>query len=287
MDQEISRFYDRTGVTNYGNVTKEMKETEAADGLTRNAELIRKNIAMQAIQQTDEWAKRFFSWADQLDAARKKNSGGGKSGSGSGEQEVDEEALKRLLALLRLRLDEMNVRETTRWLEDHKQTHGSYNEDAVGLSLRQSLLVDEAEALDKDGKSRFLYDAREAMDEADQSLRKPKTDQPVIAAETDAINLLEAEIMDMMQQPDQSPQQSAAMARMMQMMGMQSSSKGGGNYAGGEANPSNSEVTGNPRGGNSDPRRNERTAGRDARSVPAEFREALQNYYKAIEQINP
>ncbi len=93
--------------------------------------------------------------------------------------------------------------------------------------------------------------------------------------------------MDMMKQPNQSQAQSAAMAMMAQRMGMQANPQGGGNYAGGNAEPSNSNVTGDPRGANADPKSRERTAGRENRAVPAEFREALQNYYKAIDQLNP
>jgi hypothetical protein len=282
LTEEISRFHDRTGVTNYGNVAKEMKSTEAAEGLTRNADLIRRNIAMQAIQQSAEWHQRFLNWAEQLEAGKEQGEG---SGSGSGEGQPDEAALKRLLALLRLRLDQVNVRESTRWLDEHKKTHPTYADDAVNLSLRQSFMVDEVEALEKSGKSRFLFDAREAMQEADNFLRKPQTDQPVIASETDAINLLEAEIMQMVQQPNQSQQQSAAMAMMMQMMGMQSQ-QGGGNFAGGEANPSDRNVNGDPRGAG-DTRSGERTAGRETRPVPTEFREALQHYYKGIESLTP
>jgi hypothetical protein len=177
----------------------------------------------------------------------------------------------------------MNVRETTTWLESHKPQ--SYSDDAVALSLRQSLLADEAGDLDKEGQSRFLYDVREAMDDADKLLRKPQTDQPTVSAETYAINLLEAEIMEMVQQPNQSQSQSAAMAMMMQMMGMQANPKGGGNFAGGQPGDGNPDIGGDPRGAAGNPRGADRTAGREAQSVPTEFRDALQNYYKALEQI--
>jgi hypothetical protein len=155
------------------------------------------------------------------------------------------------------------------------------------LSLRQSLLIDDASQLEDAGQSKYLPDAKKAMQEADAFLRKPKTDQPVIAVETDAINLLEAEIMSMFKTCD-NPSQSAALAMLMEMMGMSVGQQAGkGSYAGGDAEKNGANVAGDPKGSGADARGNERTAGRDLRNVPTEFREALQNYYKALERLNP
>jgi hypothetical protein len=284
LGEEISRFYDRTSATNYGAVAKEMKDSEAAESLGRNAELIRRNIAAQAIHQTTSWAGRFSQWAELLDAARKSKSG--KSGDGQ-PGEMSEEAVQRLLALLRLRQEEVNVRDLTGWLEQHKASHPSYGDDAVMLSLRQSLLIDDAAQIEESGPSTYLPQAREAMREADGFLRKPRTDQAVTGVETDAINLLEAEIMSMFKSCD-NPSQSAALAMLMEMMGMSpGQAQGKGSYAGGEAEKNDANITGNTSGAGIDARGNERTAGRDLRNVPTEFREALQNYYKALERLTP
>lgn len=286
LTEEISRFYDRTSATNYGAVAKEMKDTDAADSLGKNADLIRKNIAAHAIKQTTSWARQFTKWAELLDAARK-GDGEGSGGKGGGGQ-MSEAAIQRLLALLRLLQEESNIRDLTTWLEQHKSTHASYRDDAVMLSLRQSLLVDDAGQLEEAAPSKYLPEAREAMEDADDFLRKPQTDQPVAAAETDAINLLEGEIMSMFKS-SQSPSQSAALAMLMEMMGMNMGQMPGrGSYAGGEAVKSDANAgPGNAQGAGAESRTADRTAGRDLRSVPAEFREALQNYYKALEQISP
>ena len=89
--------------------------------------------------------------------------------------------------------------------------------------------------------------------------------------------------------PSQSQASSAAMAMLMEMMGMGSGSgaKGGGNRSGGATDKANAELAGDRRGGASDPRGVEKTTGRETRPLPVEFREALQNYYKAIERITP
>lgn len=281
LGEEISRFYDRTSATNYGTVAREIKETDAGDSLTRNAELIRRNIAAQALEQTGSWSHRFNQWAELLEAARKSEGGG----SGSGGGQISEEAIKRLLALLRLRQEEVNVRDLTTWLEQHKQTHTTYRDDTVMLSLRQSLLVDDAGKLEEEAPGKYLPEAKEAMKEADGFLRKPQTDQPVVNVETDAINLLESEIMSMFKQCN-NPSQSAALAMLMEMMGMSVGQSGRGSYAGGEAEKSGENVKGDPKGSGGDTRGTDRTAGRDLRSVPAEFRDALQNYYKGLERLN-
>ena len=129
------------------------------------------------------------------------------------------------------------------------------------------------------------------MKQSDDLLSKPQTDDLTQAAETDAINLLEAEILAMTNsdgKPSQSAS-SAAMAMLMQMMGMGAgqSPGGGGNRSGGTTDKSNVELGGDPRGSGADPRKVDKTAGRETRPLPAEFREALQNYYKTIERIHP
>jgi len=285
LGEEISRFYDRTTATNYGTVAREMKDSEAAESLGRNAELIRRNVGAQAIHQTAGWSDRFNQWAELLDAARKSGKG---SGNGNGEGEMSEEAIQRLLALLRLRQEEVNVRDLTGWLEQHKQSHTTYGDDTVMLSLRQSLLVDDTTKLEDEGPSKYLPQARDAMKEADGFLRKPRTDEPVVAVETDAVNLLEAEIMSMFKSCN-NPSQSAALAMLMEMMGMKpgQGASGKGNYAGGDAEKNGLNVNGDPTGAGAESRSRERTAGRDLRTVPAEFREALQNYYKALERLSP
>jgi hypothetical protein len=62
---------------------------------------------------------------------------------------------------------------------------------------------------------------------------------------------------------------------------------GTGSYAGGEAAPSDADVNGNAKGATGNTRQTEKTVGRESRVLPVEYREALQQYYKAVEQLNP
>ena len=288
LGEEISRFFDRTSLTNYGAVTREMKEAQVPEELSKTAEMIRRNVAAQAAHEIAGWAKRFNQWAEQLDAGAKSKK---KEGSGeSGDDPPSEEALERLLALLRAHQQEKGIRDQTQQLEEHKAENPSHREDSKLLSIRQNLLMGDVAELRESDPGKFLPKVQEAMGEADDLLNKIQTGSPTLAAETDAINLLEAEIMSMMNSdPSQSQASSEAMAMLMEMMGMGSGSgaKGGGNRSGGTTDKANADSSGDRRGSASAPRTVEKTSGRETRPLPVEFREALQNYYKAIERINP
>ena len=208
----------------------------------------------------------------------------------SGDDPPSEEALERLLALLRAHQQEKGIRDQTQQLEEHKAENPSHREDSKLLSIRQNLLMGDVAELRESDPGKFLPKVQEAMGEADDLLNKIQTGSPTLAAETDAINLLEAEIMSMMNSdPSQSQASSEAMAMLMEMMGMGSGSgaKGGGSRSGGTTDKANADSSGDRRGSASAPRTVEKTSGRETRPLPVEFREALQNYYKAIERINP
>src|SRR5206468_5679884 len=119
--------------------------------LTRTADLIRQNVAAQAMSQTELWTKRFAEWADALEP--KKDSGGGGGGGGGSPNEA---ALLRMLALLRLRQAEMNLRDHTHWLEQNKPKIGGYREDSKILSVRQSLMMDDVETLQSEKEGKYL-----------------------------------------------------------------------------------------------------------------------------------
>jgi hypothetical protein len=64
---------------------------------------------------------------------------------------------------------------------------------------------------------------------------------------------------------------------------MQGGMKPGMNMSGGETSKASSAVSGNA-SGKGDAPRTARKAGGSAAGAPAEFREALENYYKALEK---
>jgi hypothetical protein len=71
------------------------------------------------------------------------------------------------------------------------------------------------------------------------------------------------------------------------MMGMNGKGQQPGqNFAGGDTDRVSGPITGNTTGDADRARETEKTAGRDVRPVPVEYREALQSYRKAIEKFS-
>jgi len=275
LHDEIRRFFERTREPKHGEVSTQMNDQKMSEGLLNLSGLLGNNVGTLAMQSAHSWETKFEDWAKLLEEAEPSEGGGG-GGGGS----MSEEALKRLLALLRIRQQEINIRTVTGILEERRETSRGYREDSIILSIRQNYLVEDVAAVAQAGAGKFLGEARQAMGEAESLLMQPRTDAPAVAAETDAINLLEAEIMDMMQSSQGSPM-AGAMAMMMQMMGMAP----GGNFAGGYTDEPNEGLVGDVSGGGTDERNVDKTSGRSSRIVPAEFRDVLQEYYKAVDQL--
>ena len=283
LQDEISRFFDRTSITNYGHVVLQMKETKVIEEIGKNIDLLRRYVAVRASAQADGFSKKFNEWAAVIEDAQKDDPETSDSQGESGQ--MSEAALRRLLALLRLRQAEENVRENTTALEELKEGRFSYREDSKLLSVFQSFVADDLQRLVDTGPSEFLPKAHEAMTEADKLLSKPRTDKPTYDAETDAINLIDAEIKAMMKSGK--GKGSAMMGMLSQMMGMGAGSSPGQSMMGGTTDKRNTPITGATRGAGDEARTTSKTAGRATRVVPAEFRDALQNYYKAVDQPKP
>jgi hypothetical protein len=280
LEGEINRFFERTGEQDYGTVGKAMKEERVAEQLLKLTEKIASNHAALAVNETRKWEKRFEEWASLLDNLEE-GGGGGSSGGGA----MSEAALRRLLALLRLRQQEQNVRDHTRLLEARRESNQGYREDAIILSIRQMYLKEDVQALLRQGESRYLPQVRNAMEESETFLTRPQTDPPVVDAQTDAVNLLEAEVTDMLQM-SQGASLAAAMGMMMQMMGMSPGGvAAGGNMSGGNTDQPSLELEGEVRGAAGEERSVERTSGRSTRPVPVEYRKALQQYHRALEEL--
>lgn len=278
LENEINRFFDRTTQQEYGTVGREMRDKKASEELRTLSGLVRENVAAQAEKKSAVWKDQFEAWAALLE----RTSAGDSSKGGQSGGSMAEAAMKRLLALLRLRQFQQNVREHTQLLETRRPQYRGYREDAIVLSIRQLYLKDDTKLVEKFGPSKYLGSAQEAMGEAETLLNLPKTDEPVVAAETDAVNLLEAEIMDMLQSVQGTPL-AATMGMMMQTMGMGASA--GGSLAGGSTSEPNPELTGDFNGASGEEKNVEKTSGRSTRTVPVEFREALQQYHRALEKL--
>ena len=286
LQDEIERFNQRTSDEKHGEVAREMKESQAGDEIAAIAELIAENVAAQALNQTAAWSKRLEGWAEKLES-RKPESSSGESQEG-GNKETDEEALEKMLALVRVRDSEENLGEQTVLLEEQKTKRRNYPVDAQRLSRRQTDVREDLDALAphpvfKKVRQR-LVQAGKAMGDAATQLTKPDTGELTTSAQTDAVNLIDDALMTLLQS---SQKQNPGAAAMQQMMAMRQGMKPGGNPNGGGTGQRNLTAGGDARGKPGSERTNERVSGTKTRALPSEYKEALQNYFKAIEQANP
>jgi hypothetical protein len=301
LQSEIGRFFERTKKASYGEVTKEMKESHVTDDLDRLTGLIGNNIAMDASSSLTQWSDRFDSWGDKLEP--KDSSSSGQSGSQSGKKNEAKDLTKQLIALLRLREQQLNVRDDAGLLEQNKGDAKEYAEQAKRLSERQQKIGDVLEQVHKDTDLPALDpafgDAADSVRAAQGFLDKPETDEPsdnaqvkTIDSLTDLVNLINEQSQKPKPQPSQGQSESSAeqMAFLMQAMKKSSQGKGmamkpatGLNQNGGTTDRAGTSIDGDVNG-KSGPGRGAQKASGAAQNAPTEFREALDNYFHGIEQ---
>ncbi|MEO7297137.1 MAG: hypothetical protein ABI042_01025 [Verrucomicrobiota bacterium] len=302
LRNEINRFFERTQKENYGEVSKEITEAKTVEELERVGGLIQENIAMEASKNLGEWAARFQKWADKLEPPKEE---GGKGDGKGGESPAD--MTKTLVALLRLREKEITLREQTGLLNEQRGDEKNYKERAAGLSGTQKKLGEDLDKLSEENEQPALMQpfaqAGDAMKEVVGFLQKPQTDKVTLAAQvksvdllTDLVNLINEQAK---RQSSQSPppegsgeSEAEQMAFLMQMMSkpgkpgeaMALNPQGGGNQSGGTTDKAGGPGNGGVDGKTGETRRVEKASGSAGASLPAEFRETLESYFKAVER---
>jgi hypothetical protein len=297
LQGEISRFFERTRKPTYGQVSKEMADARTPDEMDRVRTLIESNISMQAMDALALWSGRFDTWAELLEP-KKMDTGGANEGGTPGEEQEDT-ALQHLMALLRMRESQFNLRERTRMLDKSKPAENIFKESANKLREGETQLIDTLAGVQQENDDAelepVLRDTARSMQVVESLLAKPQTDDRTITAHnkalqnlSDAINMIN-EKAQKQNNSGQSQQQGEEMAFLMQMMQQQNPKPGmqGGMAPGMNMSGGNTDMPANAQNGNAigkaDASRTGRKAGGNTASLPAEFRDALENYYKAIE----
>jgi len=300
LQNEIGRFFERTKKPNYGEVTQEMKESHVADDMDRLTGLIRDNIAMNASASLSQWSDRLAAWGDKLEP--KDNSSGSSSGQ-SGKKSDSQDLTKTLIALLRLREAQLNVRDDAGTLEQNKGDAKEYAEQARRLSERQRKISVTLDQIQQDTPllpwRPAFQDAADDVRQAQEFLDKPETDKPSDEAQvktidglTDLVNLINEQAQRPKSKPSQSPSESDAEQMAFLLQAMKKSTQGQGmalkpatglNRNGGSTDRAGNPITGGVNG-KSGPARNVQKASGSAASAPTEFRDAMDNYFHGIEQ---
>lgn len=280
LQEEISRLFDRTSLNRYGDVARDMDDMKTSDGLTALGGLVAQNIGVQSINTSRFWGDEFDKWAERL--GEKDNS---KAGAGSPGGQPDAAQLQALLALMRLRQRQDQLREQTSVLEEQKETSQDYPSGAQDAAQHQSALRDEVESLQHDATFPVppgqLAPVGNAMSDAAGLLAKPETGKPTYSAQTDAINLLDAVIAQ------QAQKAGANAAALMAMMGMGMGGTGSGSTAGGTTDKPNIPIPGSRESQAPDQRTVIQAGGVDNSQLPGEFRDAIESYHRSIEQSAP
>ena len=297
LQKEIHRFFERTQKANYGDVSKEMTDAKTGDELDRVRGLVSDNITMEATRNLTAWSKRFLDWADKLKPPTEESASNG-GGQGSGAMNMTQT----LIALLRLRLGEMNLHNETRLLEEKKATLPTYTDRAQVLFGNQQKITAGLSEIEKQNQSEALAvpykEAREQLAGVESLLQKPQTDDVTMQAEkksidalTDLINLINEQAKRNSPQSGGQPQpgQGEDMAFLMQMAQQQGVGQGvamqpGGSMSGGTTSRAANAVQGDATGKTGEQRQVNKASGAAGVSVPAEFRETLENYFKALEK---
>jgi hypothetical protein len=298
LQGEISRFFERTQKTNYGAVSQEMKDSRATDELERVGGMIGNNIAIEASSDLGQWSERFQKWGDKLEP-KPDDSGGGQ---GSGGKSQSKDLTKQLIALLRLRENEMNLRDQTTVLDQQKGDPNTFKDRANSLVDTQKKLAGDLEQVRREAALPPLEPAfaqtAGAMKEAETILQTPQTGQPADQAEIKTIDSL-SDLVNLINEQAQrsSPQQSAGssesaaeMAFLLRMMQNTGNAKSmafqpatGLNRAGGTTDRAGNPISGNTAGKSAATRNVDKASGVIENS-PAEFRDALDTYFHGIEQ---
>jgi hypothetical protein len=303
LQGEISRFFERTQKTNYGEVSQEMKSSNTVDELGRLGGLIGNNIGIEASDNLGQWSDRFQKWSEKLEP--KSNGKGQGSGSGSSSQKKDD-LTEQLIALLRLRESEMNLHDQTAILDQDKGRAETYPKRAVALSQEQEKLAGTLDGIHQKTPIKELDPAfaqvNGAMKNAATILRQPQTGKPADDAEmgtiealSDLVNLINEQAQRPNPQQSQSQSDGKAdeeMQFLLQMMRNSANAKAmaakpatGLNQAGGSTDRRGRALSGNAAGKGAGSR-NVQQAGGTTEEAPAEFREALENYYHGIEEAH-
>lgn len=276
---DLGHFVKRARQEKYAEVHQEMEKSRVVEELEKLAGLVGDNLGAQAIEQSGRWATQLTAWADMLG----KQAGGGGQGDGGGQ--MSPEAIELMLKLARIRQQEQELREATRFLEERKESLPLYGESATRLGRIQDNLGEQIRKISDRYSSpqlaALLEQVNAAMGDAAQLLYKPQTDGETIAAETEVIELLSAAC----EGAGGGGGSSGIMAMLMQMLGMGAGTSGGGSTQGGTTDQPATGTQGATAGAQPDPRHVDKATGRSEAALPAEFREALEGYFETMEQM--
>lgn len=280
---DLAGFFNRTRKQVYEDIRGEMSEPDVVERMSAAGAMVAENLAGRSIAASRDLETKFNAWAERLQPSEQGGGGGG--GGGGAPPPVDPEVL---FGLMRARVRQESLRESTREVDAGREGNPRYAEDAKALASRQNEIETDLRKLNdrvsRDDLRRFMEGIEQEMVVAQATLRAPQTDAAAVSVQTGIIEEIAAALESGSQggqgDRESSPEAMAALAKMMQMM---QGKAGGGSLAGGTTSRANAAATGPGQGGTEAERAPGRGAGLDPARLPEEFRDAMQGYFHAIE----
>lgn len=280
IHDDLGGFFRISGGEIYGFIHDEMNELLMRERLSLLGERIGRNETTGAVDEAMIWHEQFNAWADLLEDADDGHSDCDSEGDG---EEID---IELLLALIRTRIAQENVREQTRMLEEGRETNAYYPTDADRLAGRQKAITEILEpfmeTISIPQVAELAAEVRRLIFHAGELIDRPQTDSETIAVQTMVIELLAQAIESAMQGSGDS---SGAM-QMMVMLGQHPGQQPGrGSYAGGQPDRESGELSGRADEATNEDRTVESAGGVSTAALPEEFREMLEAYFEQVEGL--
>ncbi len=302
---DLEGYYRRSQEEVLQVIRTEMSEEDFMGRLPKMQEMIAQNIIGQTTQEATAWKQNFLSWADRL--SDDAGGGGGSGGAGAGGGDEEGESLETMIALLRAREQQENLRRHTRALNESYAENLNFDQDAADLADRQNelgkaLLPLEQRVVTPETKHLVSVASGEMMN-AGLKLNASETDQGTIGIQTEVIEML-AQALDQSMSNQESSEPSpgndpstpqpgssraAMMQKLMQMMqasaasGQGSPGQQGGEGSTGSGDPGAHDLSGHGRLSSSEKDRKIKATGLPSEYWPHHFREMREKFYSAME----
>ncbi|MCX7817749.1 MAG: hypothetical protein N2652_00800 [Kiritimatiellae bacterium] len=282
LRDDLAGFYERSRRRVYGEIREAMSNPDVVERHDESRHAILENHVMAAMALSRQLAEDFARWAELL---APNSSGSSAGGIGGQTPSLPPEVL---MGLLRARARQESLREATRQLDRERSEREDYRAAANTLADRQEQIETDLRKLNDLVGGRVLQwmeTIEQTMLVSAATLREPQTDAAAIAIQTEIIESIAAALSAATGSPSEgqpapSAEAMSAVTRMLEALAR----AGGGSLAGGNTSRASSGPDGAGEGTSPSARPSQRAAGTVDEAVPAEFREVLEGYFRAIER---
>lgn len=294
IQAEISRYHERTQKAEYGKVSQLMEEANTEQRLAFVAENLRNNISFQALNDLNYWEKTFALWAKLLQ--QEAPGGDSPGGEASGKDKTQD-----ILSLLKMRKKQSEIILKTKTLSS-EIFKGNTQKWASSLKDQQDILMidltDTQISVAEEALNPLFDDAHMAMSDSSSQLGLQVFDEITESAQIEAKDILSDLINLLLEGQGQGKgtkgnENLTAMEMLMMQMENKNAGKSKGQSpvagkTGGGSNQTGStdQVTNSLQGSSADRQKVSsptKSSGSATPSIAPEYQEAMQKYFKAIE----